>query len=165
MRSLVKVLVGVGSNLQQPIQQVRKALQALTALDNATVLACSSLYSSQPQGPQDQEDYVNAAALLETSLSPVELLSALQNIEQEFGRIKTRHWGERIIDLDILFYGQQEICLTQPDLHIPHREVLNRDFAVVPAIEICPDWRLPNGSPLSDVVLSSQKFVLKKLSY
>ena len=159
-----KVLIGLGSNLNQPVEQVKNAISALECLQHSSLLAHSSLYLSQPQGPQDQDEYVNAAVLLETELPPVALLQALKEIEHQFGRIKTRHWGERIIDLDILFYGQQEICLDEPDLCIPHREVLQRDFALVPALEICPNWRLPNGTSLKSYASSASQFVQQKLS-
>lgn len=161
---VVKALIGLGSNLEQPIQQVKMAVSVLSELSKSTVLAYSSLYQSQPQGPQDQDEYINAAVLIETALTPLELLQALQKIEQNFGRIKTRHWGERIIDLDILFYGQQQINLDEPDLCIPHREVLNRDFALIPVLEICPEWRLPNGTELKVYAESASQFVRHKIT-
>lgn len=143
------VLIGLGSNLCDPVLQVQQAIQALTSLPQTQLIRASSLYQSLPQGPQDQDRFCNAVALLETRLTPAELLLTLQAIEQQSGRIKTRHWGERIIDLDILFYGQHTIRLLEPDLSIPHPHALSRDFVLIPALEICPDWRLPDGSSLS----------------
>lgn len=143
------VLVGLGSNLHGPITQLEKAFQALNELEKTRLLKRSSLYSSTPQGPQDQEDFCNAAALLETRLPAKELLLALQAIEQASGRVKTRHWGERVIDLDILFYGQHDIRLEEPSLQIPHPYACQRDFVLEPILEICPDWQLPDGTPLA----------------
>jgi len=145
----ISVLIGIGSNLNDPGFQVAQAISALTSLPHTQWIKSSSPYRSLPQGPQDQDLFCNAVALIETRLSPAELLLALQSIEQAFGRIKTRHWGERIIDLDILFYGQDTILLQEPDLCIPHPHALSRDFVLIPALEICPDWRLPDGSLLS----------------
>ena len=145
----IPVLIGLGSNLCDPALQVTKAIAALSSLPQTRLIQASSLYQSLPQGPQDQDRFCNAVALLETRLTPAALLLALQAIEQQSGRIKTRHWGERILDLDLLFYGQHTIRLHDPDLCIPHPHALSRDFVLIPALEICPDWRLPDGSALS----------------
>ena len=150
LTSSTEVLIGLGSNLDNPQQQVLEAIKAISALDSLSFLAASSLYESSPQGPQDQENFCNAVMLVSTNLLPSHLLSALQSIENNFGRIKTRHWGERIIDLDILFYGQTTVDTATPDLHIPHREALTRDFVIIPALEVAPHWRLPNGQPLKN---------------
>jgi 2-amino-4-hydroxy-6-hydroxymethyldihydropteridine diphosphokinase len=144
----MEVLLALGSNLDDPVSQIEKAATVIGEQTGVTLLARASLYSSSPRGPQDQDDYVNSAILIETKLSPVELLSAMQKIEQDFGRIKTRVWGERVIDIDIAFYGQQEVQLTRPDLQIPHREALIRDFVLVPCLELAPDWLLPDGTAL-----------------
>lgn len=144
-----QVILAIGANLDSPIVQVKKAFNAISELSDVTLIASSSLYSSTPRGPQDQDNYVNAAALIETSRSPIDLLQRTQSIEQAFGRVKTRHWGERIIDIDIAFYGDETVAYAKPDLHIPHREALLRDFVLVPALEIAPSWKLPDGSLLS----------------
>lgn len=157
---MTNVLIGIGSNLEGPKDQVRKAISTLKDVPDTVLLKASSLYSSKPQGPQDQDDYVNAVALVSTNLSPIQLLLALKNIEAQFGRVKKRHWGERIIDLDIVFYGQDEVELLDPDLVIPHREALNRDFVVMPALEIAPDWVLPNGERLESYQTFSNSYLL-----
>jgi len=144
------VLIGLGSNLDKPQQQVTKAIKAIMNIDGIHFQRASSLYESSPQGPQDQENFCNAVILINTNLSPERLLFELQSIEDYFGRIKTRHWGERIIDLDILYYGQTTIDIETPDLHIPHRQALTRDFVIIPALEITPDWCLPDGTLLKD---------------
>ena len=124
-------------------------MRALDALPETDIIAHSSLYLSQPQGPQDQPPFINAVSLMHTTLDPVSLLLALQAIEQQMGRIKTRHWGERVIDLDLIFYGQRQVSNADPALTVPHPHALERDFVVLPLLEIAPDWQLPNGDYLS----------------
>lgn len=149
-----QVLIGLGSNLDGPAQQILRAVNALENCQEINLIARSSLYCSSPQGPQDQDDYVNAVALIETELSPQALLTVTQGIESSFGRIKTRHWGERVIDLDILFFNQQVVCSQTPDLKIPHPFALERDFVLVPSLELVPEWRLPDQSYLKDYLSS-----------
>ena len=144
-----QVIVGIGSNLNEPCEQVRRAFSSIADLPDTCLSAHSSIYISRPQGPKDQGNFCNAVALLETGLSPESLLFELQSIEMQFGRVKTRHWGERIIDLDVIFYGQQTINSQEPDLVIPHPQALMRDFVIVPTLEICPEWHLPSGEQLS----------------
>ncbi len=144
------VLIGLGSNLDNPQQQVTKAIEAIKNVNGISLQKASSIYESSPQGPKDQENFCNAVILVRTYLPPEALLLNLQGIENDFGRIKTRHWGERVIDLDILYYGQSTIDIQTPDLHIPHLQALTRDFVIIPVLEITPDWRLPDGSPLKD---------------
>lgn len=144
------VILALGSNLNDPVSQVRRCVESIANLPKTTLLACSSLYSSSPRGPQDQADFVNAAVLIETQLAPVDLLRETQALEQKLGREKTRHWGERNIDIDIAFYAGLSIEQTNPDLCIPHREAMIRDFVVVPALDVAPNWTLPNGTLLRD---------------
>jgi len=145
-----KVLIGLGSNLEGPRQQVLSAIGAIKSIEGIHFIANSSLYESSPQGPQDQENFYNAVVLVSTNIPANILLVKLQKIENQFGRIKTRYWGERVIDLDILFYGQDTIQSASPDLTIPHAHALTRDFVIVPALEIAPQWQLPDGSYLKD---------------
>ena len=146
------VLIGLGSNLSSPKQQINNAIQEISLIDTIEVHKTSSLYESIPQGPQDQDKFINAVTFIKTSLTPTELLTALQKIEHRFGRKKTRHWGERIIDLDIIFFNQDIINQSSPDLTIPHPQALIRDFVLIPAIEIAADWELPNGTRLKSLV-------------
>src|ERR671915_583470 len=102
----MRVYIGLGSNLGDPKRQGRGALQALAGLPGSTLCRYSSLYRSPPMGPQDQPDYINAVAELETGLSAAELLSLLQAIENQQGRVRgAGRWGTRAPDLDILIYG------------------------------------------------------------
>ena len=129
--------IGIGANLNNPREQILLAIEALKQLPKTQFLAVSSIYGSKPLGPQDQPDYQNAVAKIETKLEPLELLDALQAQEKEQGRVKLRHWGERCIDLDILLYGQSTIN--------------KRSFVVVPLREIEPGLILPNGQALSSI--------------
>jgi 2-amino-4-hydroxy-6-hydroxymethyldihydropteridine diphosphokinase len=148
--------VGIGSNQAQPIKQAKQALTALNNIKGTTLVACSSLYSSKPMGPQDQPDYVNAVAILDTKLTAFELLDALQKIEQEQGRIrKENRWGPRTLDLDILLYGDQIInddCLT-----VPHYGMKDREFVLHPLFEISPELQFPDGTYLRDIIKECNK--------
>jgi len=160
----IEAIIGIGSNLCEPKRQVQLAIQCLSQLAGMRVLAQSSLYVSSPQGPQDQDDFCNAVVLIDTQLTPSELLNSLQTIEREFGRVKTRRWGERIIDLDIIFYGHETIQQNDPDLRIPHPLALERDFVVTPTLEVAPSWTLPDGTPLSEVNCVFVSHNLQKLT-
>ena len=161
---LKSVLIGLGSNLDSPVKQIQAAIHTLSLHKNIELIKASSLYESQPQGPQDQDHFINAVILIQTELEPGALLLLLQETERQQGKVKLRHWGERCIDLDILFVDQTSIKQTDPELIIPHIHALNRDFVLIPALEIMPDWRLPDQSQLKDHLASCIKHDLKKLS-
>ncbi|EHK89909.1 2-amino-4-hydroxy-6-hydroxymethyldihydropteridine diphosphokinase [Aggregatibacter actinomycetemcomitans] len=149
-----KVYVALGSNLADPQAQLVAALRAMNQLPDSKVVSVSSFYQSKPLGPQDQPDYVNAVACLETALSPLALLDELQRIEQEQGRIRLRRWGERTLDLDILLYAEQTIQSER--LTVPHYDMHNREFVIIPLAEIAPTLSLPNGQSISELL---QKFI------
>lgn len=140
--------IGLGSNIEQPKKQILQALKSLADLENSSLVQSSSLYLSKPHGPQDQPDFINAVAKITTSFEPLELLDRLQAIEQSQNRVKTRLWGERTIDLDILLYAQKELVTER--LCIPHKQMLQREFVLIPLLEIEPLICLPNGEALSE---------------
>lgn len=142
--------IGLGSNLEDPVQQLCLALQELDQLPGSIRVAASSLYSSKPVGPQDQPDFVNAVACLSTSLSPIELLDALQAIEQSHRRVRERHWGPRTLDLDILLYDQQVINL--PRLTVPHAFMHTRGFVLLPLAEISPNLTIPGKGSITAIL-------------
>jgi len=144
--------IGLGSNLETPAEQIKTAITDLQSLPATQLLKISSLYASPPMGPQDQPDYINAVALLDTTLSAHELLDALQAIEQRHGRQRKRHWGERTLDLDILLYGQQMI--EDERLSVPHPGLTQRAFVIYPLLEIAGDISIPGHSNLQ--VIASQ---------
>src|SRR5690554_4598604 len=119
------VYIGIGSNLDDPVAQVRQALVELSRLPLTQYIAASRLYRSRPVGPQNQPDFINAVALLRTRLSPLALLDQLQALEQRHRRVRQRRWGPRTLDLDLLLFDDS--VLTLPRLTVPHPEMARRD--------------------------------------
>lgn len=138
---MVEVFVGLGSNLDSPITQVAHAMTELAQLPDSNLVKSSSLYKSPPLGPQDQPDFINAVVMLKTELAPPVLLHELKKIEQHHGRIRTRHWGERTLDLDLLLYGS--LTMQTPDLTLPHPQLALRSFVLEPLLEIAPEVEVP----------------------
>ena len=148
----VRAYIGLGSNLNGPIGQVRQALEALRTLPHTRLKACSPLYRSRPLGPPGQADYINAVADIDTKLPALELLTALQWLENRQGRVRAERWGPRTLDLDILLYG--DLLLDDPRLTIPHPRLPERAFVLYPLRDIAPQLRLPDGRDL-DVLLGN----------
>jgi 2-amino-4-hydroxy-6-hydroxymethyldihydropteridine diphosphokinase len=126
--------IGIGSNLEEPLRQCRLAFQKLTALKDTRLLRTSAFYRTEPVGVTDQDEFINAVAEIRTSLSARTLLTAFKAIEQETGRRESIRWGPRIIDLDILLYGQA--IVQEDDLVIPHGELHKRRFVLAPLCEL-----------------------------
>ncbi|RKF15855.1 2-amino-4-hydroxy-6-hydroxymethyldihydropteridine diphosphokinase [Alginatibacterium sediminis] len=142
--------IGLGSNLELPLERAIAARGALHANPSLELISVSSLYQSRPMGPQDQPDYLNAVIALETQLSALELLDVCQSIEQDQGRVrKQQRWGPRSLDLDILLYGQTSI--NNERLTIPHYGMHEREFVLLPLMEIAADLILPNGEQVCDL--------------
>ncbi|WP_120799759.1 2-amino-4-hydroxy-6-hydroxymethyldihydropteridine diphosphokinase [Thiocapsa rosea] len=148
----VAVWIGLGSNLQEPERQVRAALGELAALPESRLQAASRLYRTAPVGPPGQPDYINAAARLETRLPPRALLAELHRIELAHGRRRDgTRWGPRILDLDILIYGDARI--DEPGLTIPHPEMARRAFVLVPLADVAPpDLAVPGVGILAEML-------------
>jgi len=145
-----QVFIGLGSNLEQPAQQIRRALRELRELPDSRLVRHSALYGSTALGPSGQPDYVNAVALLQTGLDPLALLDRLQAIEQDHGRQRGARWGPRTLDLDILLYGDRQIA--SPRLRVPHPQMHRRAFVLAPLYEIAPDIDLPGLGRLQNYV-------------
>lgn len=139
--------IGLGSNLDNPKQQLEQAARSLQQI--AHRVRVSPFYGSKPLGPQDQPDYVNAVAEIDTDLAPLTLLDALQQIEHQQGRVRLRRWGERTLDLDILLYADQQIHSER--LTVPHYDMHHREFVIVPLFDLAPDLILPTGQPLAEL--------------
>lgn len=147
----VRCYIGLGANLAQPLAQLQQAVAALRLLPASQLVAVSSFYGSKPMGPQDQPDYVNAVAALDTELLPEALLDALQQIEQQQGRQrKDERWGPRTLDLDILLYGND--IINSERLTVPHYGLKQREFVLYPLAEIAPNLSLPDGTVLSSLL-------------
>lgn len=148
---MIRVYLALGSNLADPLHQVQSALNALAALPDTTLVATSSLYRTPPYGPPDQPDFLNAAVALDTALAAETLLDHTQRIELEQGRVRKAHrWGPRTLDLDIMLFGEQ--TLSTPRLTVPHYDMHNRPFMLLPLLEIAPDLTLPNGTRIADLL-------------
>jgi len=126
--------IGIGANLGDPAANCREAILRINAIDGIRILRHSLLYKTQPVGLDSQPWFANAAAEIRTTLSPWDLLLALKNVERNMGRQESVHWGPRVIDLDILFYGQEVI--SEDKLKIPHPELHRRRFVLAPLDEI-----------------------------
>lgn len=141
--------VGIGSNLHQPIEQVRGAIEALSELPHTHQESVSSLYLTPPVGDTEQPDFCNAVACVKTALSVHDLFHALKAFEQRAGRKPvTRRWGPRVLDLDLLLFG--DVQLQSENLTIPHARMHERAFVLVPLIEIAPDIVIPGLGPAAD---------------
>jgi 2-amino-4-hydroxy-6-hydroxymethyldihydropteridine diphosphokinase len=152
MGDLTKCAIGLGSNLGDSFAIVNAAIDRLKIHPQLELLAGSSWYLTKPIGPP-QPDYVNGCAIVESSLQPLELLSVLQAIESEFGRVRHEVWGARTLDLDLLLYGDRIIDL--PTVQIPHPRMCNRAFVLIPLAEIAPTWIEPKSGK-SIATLSKQ---------
>ena len=135
-----EVYLGLGGNLGDPPATFRKALELLTACSK--VLKVSKLYRSKPYGFSEQPDFYNAAAQISTRLPPLDLLACLQQVEQKLGKKVIRENGPRIIDLDLLLYGDETLNL--PDLQLPHTGILLRDFVLRPLHDLNPSLSHPS---------------------
>ncbi len=155
--------IGLGSNLSEPVAQVQAAIHEITNITQINVMRVSSLYLSKPMGPQDQGDYINAVLALETSLSAIKLLDALQAIENEAGRVrKENRWGARVLDLDILLFGAE--IINNPRLTIPHYGIKEREFVLTPLAEIAPNLILPGGESVKVLSQDIANNAMVKLS-
>jgi 2-amino-4-hydroxy-6-hydroxymethyldihydropteridine diphosphokinase len=157
----VQVYVALGANLAEPVQQLDVAVTALKTLALNNTLSVSAYYRSKPMGDVIQPDYVNAVAGFQTELLPIELLDALQDIEQQQGRLRLERWGPRTLDLDLLLYGTQHI--NQPRLCVPHYGMKQRSFVLVPLADIAPTLTLPCNTSLESLISVTMRDELQKL--
>lgn len=154
--------IGLGSNLDNPLQQIRSAAQTISDLADVDDSLLSPLYSSQPVGPQDQPDYINAVMRFKTRLAPLELLKQLQAIENQHGRVRSIRWGARTLDLDLLLYD--DLILNLPELIVPHPELKNRSFVLYPLADIAPENLLiPGMVSLSNLLAACSAEGLQRL--
>ncbi|HET6421372.1 MAG TPA: 2-amino-4-hydroxy-6-hydroxymethyldihydropteridine diphosphokinase [Geobacteraceae bacterium] len=144
--------IALGSNLGDRELNMLRGIAEIGKLPGTRITALSGFYDTQPVGPVEQDNFLNAALRIETSLSPHQLLSELQRIETEtFGRKRTVRWGPRSIDLDILFYGN--LVIAGEDLTIPHPCLHERRFVLAPLVEIAPGLVHPGiGRSLAEIL-------------
>lgn len=143
--------IGIGSNLDDPERQVRDAIDALARVPATRRLGVSRLYRTAPWGETAQPDFVNAAVALATTLEPRALLDALLAIERGQGRRRdATRWGPRVIDLDILVYGDRRI--DEAGLHVPHPHIPERAFVLRPLADLDPDLHVPGRGRVRDLL-------------
>lgn len=148
---MITCYIGIGGNLADPKATVLTAIDALKQLPQSQFIAVSSLYQSKPMGPAEQPDYINAVAMINTELAPLELLNLTQQIELNHGRIRQdQRWGPRTLDLDILLYGMQHI--DHQRLTVPHYGLYEREFVLYPLHELQPELIFSDGCELAQLL-------------
>ena len=150
MPAAVTCYLGLGSNLGQREENLRQAVAHVGAL--MAVTAVSAVYETPPWGVTEQPDFLNICLAGETTLPPPLLLTALKAIETRMGRQPTYRWGPRLIDIDLLFYGDWVVA--DPDLIIPHPRLVERAFVLAPLADIAPDFIHPQNHKTVSAMLS-----------
>jgi 2-amino-4-hydroxy-6-hydroxymethyldihydropteridine diphosphokinase len=159
----VVAFIGLGSNLGDPIAQLRRACSALYQLPRSRWLASSPYYRSAPMGPVPQPEYVNAVAMIETELDPESLLDNLLHIERSQGRVRNGvRWGPRTLDLDLLIYGDRVINTSR--LSVPHPGIAERNFVLLPLSDLAPELIVPGLGGVADLILGVSAQGLTRLS-
>ena len=157
-----KVFIGLGSNLDEPLSQLKTAIEHLKNTPRITFIAVSHFYSSLPMGPQDQPDYINAVVELKTELTAEDLLNELQKIENIQGRVRLQHWGARTLDLDILLFGIDVIKTER--LTVPHSSISERNFVLYPLSElVSADFEIPTLGKMNTLLTACPMARLERL--
>ncbi len=155
--------VALGCNLGDRYDNLKSAVDALQALTTITQVQASSVYETSPMGPADQPDYLNAVVSLQTRLAPLELLDALQLIEQQHGRTRDgERWGPRTLDLDLLLYA--ECVIESPRLTVPHPGIADRSFVLFPLAELDSELVIPDKGPVAALKAQCQQFGIRRLN-
>ena len=137
---LAKSLLLLGTNLGERGKNLKSALELIES-ECGIITSQSSVYETEPWGTTSSKSYFNQAIIIDTLLNPFNLLISLQNIELQLGRVRETKWADRTIDIDILMYN--DFVLDSQDLQIPHPQLPNRKFSLIPSCEIAPDWEHP----------------------
>ncbi len=158
----IDAFIGIGSNLDAPVEQVKRALEELAEITASCLVGQSSFYTSPPMGPPDQPNYINAVAQLRTELEPQVLLDELFAIEGAHGRVRrTEKWGPRSLDLDLLLYGNRRI--DSEHLTVPHPGLHEREFVLYPLQELAGDLYIPGYGRLHALIARCPRGELKRL--
>ena len=157
-----RIYIGMGSNLADPAEQLRSAIQALAQLPDSRFAGVSAFYQSDSLLP-GQPRYTNAVAAIDSELEPLDLLDALQAIEIDQGRERHERWGPRTLDLDILLFGDR--LIDEPRLQVPHYQMHLRAFVLYPLAELAPaELQLPDGRTLAELLKACPFVGLERLS-
>jgi len=159
---MVVAFIALGSNLEQPAMQVIQALKAIDAIPAIRILKQSSLYRSTPVGYDDQPDFINAVAEIETTLPALDLLHALQAIETSHGRERTFRNAPRVLDLDLLLYD--DTVMQSAELTIPHPRMHERAFVLLPLVEIAPKLLIPGHGKAAALVSATLGQGIEKIN-
>lgn len=161
--SSVSSYIGLGSNLNQPVDQLNAAKKSLASTPGIEIIACSSMYQSKAftLDEEPQNDYINAVLQLQTTLDAEPLLDILQTIENKQGRTRDKRWGARTLDLDIILYAEQLIQTSR--LTVPHKEMHKRKFVLLPLQEVSPDLHIPGKDNLKTLLKNVDDQKLKKV--
>ena len=147
---MTRAYVGLGANLGQREETLREAVRILDRAPDVDVIAVSELRETEPVGPIAQPPFLNGAVALETTLSARELLELLLDVERSLGRIREERWGPRVVDLDLLLYGDDAV--DEPGVEVPHPRLHERRFALEPLEELDPELELPGRGRVSDLL-------------
>ena len=147
-----KIYIALGSNLEEPSQQIYKAINLIDAIDELSVTNSSSLYKTKPIGKIDQPDFINAAVQVEGDISPENLHTALQDIETQAGRIRMGLNEPRTLDLDILLID--DLIMKTKKLTVPHPRMHQRQFVIVPLFEINQKLNIPGIGSIEEIIKS-----------
>ena len=165
---MAKVFIGLGSNLSGDVEgvykdsraQLEQALDTIGKNTQIKLIKVSNFYQTPAIGPGKQADYINAAALLETDLSPIDLLDFLQSIENRQGRVRAERWGPRTLDLDILLYDQ--VIENSSRLTLPHPRLHERAFVLIPLADLDPTLHIPKQQKITQLLANcSSQGILK----
>lgn len=172
----ITAYLSIGSNMGDRISYLASAQSALSRNQNIKILKKSAIYETEPWSLHESQDpgihpksecgqmwFINQAVEIETILTPLKLLDAIQNIEKKIGRTKKHHWGPREIDIDILLYGRQVIEADR--LTVPHRHMNDRQFVLIPLMEIAPDLKDPLSGKSYKIILQNIKDKHKVIPY
>lgn len=159
---MAHAFIALGSNLQQPQLQVQRAFIELDELPGTTLVKHSSLYKSAPVGYDNQPDFINAVAEVDTSLSPVELLRTLLNLEISHGRERPFPNAPRVLDCDLLLYD--DISMNTHELTLPHPRMHERGFVLLPLAEIASDLHIANHGKVADLARASANQGVEKIA-
>jgi len=148
MHAVTNAYVGLGSNLGDRLANLSAAIRRIERIGGVEVMAVSHVYESEPWGVEEQPPFANAVALLVTNLDAETLLDALGSAEHALGRVRGERYGPRVIDLDLLLFGDEERATSL--LTLPHPRLMERDFVVTPLLELDPEVRLPDGRRVAE---------------
>ena len=146
-----QVFIGIGSNKNHPFFRIFSVLKQINRIKSTSIIKKSSLYETKPLGPQNQPNFINTVVEIKTNLEPYELLRELQTLERQHNRTRTKRWGPRSMDLDILIYNQ--IIMDSEDLIIPHPGLKYREFVLIPLYEITSyNYEIPKYGKVSNLI-------------